>query len=65
MIEWKYAKPALNGTRRHSTPRAAAANAAVALGQNSAWQRKNAHSENGNDLTNPPTQQHNGTRFIY
>ena len=48
-----------------STERAAAASADARRGQNSAWQPKNAHSENGNDLTNPPTQQHNGTRFIY
>jgi hypothetical protein len=27
-------------------------------GPNSAWQPKNARSENGNDLTNPPTQWH-------
>jgi len=52
------AEPVPNGTRRHSTPQAAVASADARPGQNYAWQPKNALSENGNDLTNPPTQWH-------
>jgi hypothetical protein len=47
-----------NGTRRHSTPRAAAASADAAHGPNYEWQPKGVRLENGKLLTSPPTKWH-------